>query len=98
MCKSDGASRLCSVTASSALRQRGSALGFDLAIDELDLRAEVDEGQADFTRGRIRTELAQANVSGTVTLREDWGRTGYRMDVVVDRLNLPDGLAIRRAG
>ena len=44
MRKSDGRSRRCSVTASSALRKR-SALGFDPEIDELDLRAEVDEGR-----------------------------------------------------
>jgi len=99
MRKSDGSVSL--VVRDGVVRSFGSALpplGFDVVIDEFDMRAEVDEGEADFTRGRIRTEMVQANVGGTVTLREDWARTGYRLDVVLDRLNLPDGLALLEGG
>lgn len=57
-------------------------LGRDVVIQDLDLELDVAEGKAKISRGRIVSDLANADVTGTITLAEPFDRS--TMDVRVE--------------
>ena len=68
------------------------ALGFDIPIDEVEVRAEVREGRANLRRGRIRGEMFEGNIEGEIHLREEVARSSFRLNLVIQRLTLPEGM------
>jgi len=68
------------------------ALGFEIPIDEIEVRAEVRQGRANLRRGRIRGEMFEGNIEGEIHLREEVSRSSFRFNVVIQRLTLPEGM------
>ena len=68
------------------------ALGFEIPIDEIEVRAEVREGRANLRRGRIRGEMFEGNIEGEINLREEVSRSSFRFNIVIQRLTLPEGM------
>jgi len=65
-------------------------LGMELPLDEVSMHIKVDEGEAKFVRGDIRSPLLTAEVGGSVRLRDDLARS--KVDVEIMLSNLGDKL------
>jgi type II secretion system protein N len=62
------------------------ALGIEVPISELALTADVAEGVANITTGKLESEIATVAVSGNVTLRDPIDRSAVDIQIVLSDL------------
>lgn len=59
-------------------------LGRDVEIRELDLEFDAKQGKAKISRGRIQTDIANVDISGTITLAEPMDRSTVDLRIEVE--------------
>jgi len=62
----------------------GMDLGREIPIDEIELDLDVEDGKATVRRGTIESELADVEVEGDLTLRDDLARSSMNLSITLD--------------
>ncbi len=62
----------------------GMDLGMEIPLDDIDIVLDITQGKAEFTRGKIRSQMANIDLDGALTLRDDLTRSTMNIGLVVE--------------